>query len=126
VLEDHDLVRGRFQEGVLSRLDRVGVANLAAGLDAVCAQLFEQAPEPGLRLPSRLVDVTQGVPQSVRLYGRNDHPQLQLIGAVAVAADLAHRLGAERVAGDHCEQPPRHRASARSRSIEVAYPSANR
>jgi hypothetical protein len=39
-LEDHDLVHRHFQQGVLSRLDRIGVAHLARGLDAVRAKLF--------------------------------------------------------------------------------------
>lgn len=92
VLEDHDLVGGSLQQGVLGRLDRVGIAHLSGSLDAVCAQLLEHASEAGLRLPLGLVDVTQRMAESICLDRWNHHPQLDPLALIprARGADLAH------------------------------------
>src|SRR6478609_789793 len=112
VLEDQYFVGGRLQQGVLGRLDRVGIANLPGGFDAVRAELLEHTVEPGLRFSLGLIDVTQRVPEGARLDCGNHHPQVDLITSVlgAGGVNLTQRLRAERVAGDYCKQPVRHRS----------------
>ena len=122
VLEDQDLVRRRFQQGILRRLDRVGIAHLAAGLDAVRAELFEHPAESRFGFPLGLVDVAQRVSEGGRLDSRNHHAQADLVALVMVivtGADLAQRLGTDRVAGDYREQSTCHRSSTRSRRMAV-------
>jgi hypothetical protein len=111
VLEDHDLVRGLLQQRVLRGLDRVGIAHLAAGLDAILTQLSEHSLEPSLGFLSGLVDVAERVTQRVRLYRRHHHAQVYLPAAVAgfLGLDHAQGLRPERIAGDNRQQPVRRR-----------------
>src|SRR6266516_6842268 len=84
---DDDLVGAESAEGVLDRLQRLAVADLAAGFDARVVQTREAALEAPLRSVPRLVVVRDPVLERGVQCGRHD----KHVGSPAFAS-LANRL----------------------------------
>jgi hypothetical protein len=115
MLEDDDLVGGPFQQGVLRRLDGIGIADLAADDEAAATQQAQDAPQPLFGLAARLVDIAESVPQRTRLDRRDDHSHLEL--TVNGAADLVDRLLPVEALGDDRKDSVRHRAPSSAIAI---------
>jgi hypothetical protein len=103
VLEDDHFIRLPSQQGVLGRLDRIRVAHLPRGLDAIRPKLLEHAIKSSLGFSFRLVDIAQRVAEGA-LLDRGDHYlQVDRVSSrlALTRVNLTQRLGANRVAGDY-------------------------
>src|SRR6266508_5609732 len=84
---DDDLVRPERPEGVLHRLERIGVADLAARLDTLFGECGERPLEPLLCLRPRAVFIRGPVPKW-RVQRRTDNEDVG-VGLLRPTDDLA-------------------------------------
>src|SRR5436309_8032557 len=101
---DDDLVGAEGPERVLDRLQRLAVADLAAGLDVRLLQSREAAVKALLRGVSRLVVVRDPVPER-GIQRRRHHEHLGSRTFAAPANRLTERLAADGLVRYH-ENPP--------------------
>jgi L-seryl-tRNA(Ser) seleniumtransferase len=97
---DDDLVSAERPEGVVHRLDRVGVADLAAGLHSLRRQRGERRRQAALGLRARAVLVRSPVADG-RVEGRADDQHLNRAATRAVEKRLPQHRAVGRLVRDH-------------------------
>src|SRR3954471_1744927 len=111
--DDH-LVGAEGAEGVLDRLQRVAVANLAPRLDPRFPEPAQALLEPLSRLLARAVDIRREVPDG-RVQRRRDDKHLCAVTLGLLADLVAQRLAADGLVRDDEDAPLVRAASAARR-----------
>lgn len=87
-------------EGVLDRLQRIGISDLPLGPDAGCMQHAERGVETLLGHGPTMVDVRRPVPHVGAERGRNDE-DVGVVPTCSVADLVAERLAGDGLIGDN-------------------------